>query len=68
MDKCENCKIVREYLSKCREHGCDSCVAEIFCIKNNLRDNRYPGERCETNVAEYLKSIRELPYEGTDDH
>lgn len=25
--------LVKEYLSKCRDIGCDGCVAEYYCIK-----------------------------------
>ena len=47
-------KLIREYLSKCKEYGCDSCMAQTFCISHNLRKNRYPQEYCENNLHNYL--------------
>lgn len=34
--------LCKEYLSKCRESGCDGCVAEFYCIENHLRKDKYP--------------------------
>lgn len=56
MRGCNDCMIIREYLSKCEQYGCDSRVAETYCIFNNLRTDRYPGEMCERNLLEYLDS------------
>ena len=60
MRGCSDCIIIREYLSKCEQYGCDSCVAETYCILNNLRTDRYPGEMCEKNMLEYLDSRKEI--------
>ena len=49
--------LLKEYLSKCREDGCDGCVAEIYCIKNNLRKDRYPQNDCPEKLKKYLRSI-----------
>ena len=32
--------LCKEYLSKCKT--CDECIAETYCILNNLRNSRYP--------------------------
>ena len=48
-------KLCIEYLGKCREYGCDSCVAEIFCIENGLRKDRYPHDGCVENLKAYLE-------------
>lgn len=47
--------LCKEYLSKCKESGCDGCVAQIYCIKNNLRKDRKPQEDCVKKLAEYFK-------------
>lgn len=47
-------KLIKEYLSKCKEYGCDSCIAQIYCIENNLRESRYPQDYCEENLLQYL--------------
>jgi hypothetical protein len=47
--------LVKEYLSKCRDSGCDGCVAEYYCIKNNLRTDRYPQDDCSDKLKEYFK-------------
>lgn len=47
-------KLIKEYLSKCEEYGCDSCMAQTYCIENNLRDSRHPQDYCEDNLREYL--------------
>ena len=57
---CNDCMIIREYLSKCEQYGCDSCVADTYCILNNLRTDRYPGEMCEKNLLGYLDSRKEI--------
>ena len=44
-----------EYLSKCEEYGCDSCIAQIYCIKNGLRHDRYPQNDCPQQLKEFLK-------------
>lgn len=51
-------KICREYLSKCKEYGCDSCIASTYCIINNLRESRYPQEYCINNLKKYLKNLK----------
>lgn len=47
--------LVVEYLSKCKEYGCDSCIAQIFCIENNLRTSRYPQDDCPDKLKKYLE-------------
>lgn len=47
--------LIVEYLNKCREHGCDSCIAQIFCIENNLRKSRYPQDDCPDKIKKYLE-------------
>lgn len=47
--------LIKEYLSKCREHGCDSCIAEYYCIENNLRRDRYPQDDCPEKLKKYLR-------------
>lgn len=43
--------VCKEYLNKCKEYGCDSCIAENYCILNHLRDNN----KCIDNLKGYLK-------------
>lgn len=47
--------ICKEYLSKCREYGCDSCIAETYCILNHLRTDRYPQNDCLEKLKAYLR-------------
>lgn len=47
--------LVKEYLSKCRDSGCDGCVAEYYCITNNLRTDRYPQDDCPDKLKDYFK-------------
>lgn len=47
--------LVREYLDKCQEYGCDSCMAEFFCVENSLRKDRYPQNDCPDKLKSYLK-------------
>lgn len=47
--------ICKEYLSKCREYGCDSCIAETYCILNHLRTDRYPQNDCPEKLKAYLR-------------
>ena len=47
--------LVKEYLSKCRDSGCDGCVAEYYCIKNNLRTDRYPQNDCPDKLKDYFR-------------
>lgn len=49
--------LVKEYLSKCKEYGCDSCIAEHYCIQNNLRTDRYPQKDCPNKLKEYFKQV-----------
>ena len=44
--------ICREYLDKCK--CCDECIAEYFCIHNQLRTSRYPQEDCVAKLQAYL--------------
>jgi len=46
----------KEYLSKCEESGCDGCIAEHYCIKNNLRADRYPQKDCVNKLKAYLRN------------
>jgi hypothetical protein len=47
--------IVKEYLSKCNETGCDGCIAETYCIRNGLRTDRYPQHDCAEKLKTYLR-------------
>lgn len=46
--------VIKEYLSKCRDCGCDGCVAQFYCIENNLRSDRYPQSDCPQKLKAYL--------------
>ena len=48
--------LCKEYLSKCRESGCDGCVAEFYCIENHLRKDRYPQNDCHEKLKKYFQS------------
>ena len=50
--------LIREYLSKCQEYGCDSCIAEHYCIENDLRTDRYPQKDCPEKLKAYLLDYR----------
>lgn len=47
--------IVKEYLSKCRESGCDGCIAQVYCIEHNLRTDRFPQPDCSEKLKDYLR-------------
>lgn len=47
--------LIKEYLSKCTECGCDGCIAEFYCIEHNLRTDRYPQDDCPDKLKEYFK-------------
>ena len=47
--------IVREYLSKCNQSGCDGCIAEYYCIENGLKTDRYPQQDCQNKLKDYLR-------------
>lgn len=47
--------LCNEYLSKCREVGCDGCIAQFFCIANHLRHDRYPELDCPEKLKAYLR-------------
>lgn len=49
-------RLCKEYLSKCRDCGCDGCIAENYCIKNDLRTDRYPQKDCVEKLKAYLRS------------
>ena len=44
--------ICKEYLYKCKEHGCDSCIAENYCIEKGLRNT----ENCVEKLQDYLRT------------
>lgn len=50
-------RIVKEYLSKCRDYGCDGCIAQFYCISNGLREDRYPQKDCPEKVKKYLRHL-----------
>ena len=59
MNKSESLDMIcKEYLSKCKETGCDGCIAEFYCIENNLRHDRYPQEDCLEKLKDYLRKLR----------
>lgn len=43
--------ICKEYLHKCKEYGCDSCIAEYYCIERGLRHT----DNCVEKLQAYLK-------------
>ena len=45
----------KEYLSKLQEVGCDGCIAEYYCIENNLRSDRFPQANCSEKLKQYLQ-------------
>lgn len=49
--------LCKEYLSKCRESGCDGCVAEFYCIENHLRNDRYPQNDCPEKLKKYFQKM-----------
>ena len=51
-------RIIKEYLSKCKDCGCDGCIAQFYCISNRLRTDRYPQKDCTDKVKEYLHQLR----------
>lgn len=48
-------KICKEYIDNLHEIGCDGCMAQIFCIKNDLRTDRYPQKDCVAKLQKYLQ-------------
>lgn len=48
--------LIKEYIDKC--DCCDECIAEFYCIENDLRTYRSPVEKnkCHENLKEYLRS------------
>lgn len=52
-------KLIGEYLDKCSD--CDECMAEYFCIRNSLRNNREPQSYCVENIKSYLSWFTYLP-------
>lgn len=50
--------LIKEYLSKCNETGCDGCIAEFYCIENHLRTDRYPQKDCPKKLKDYLRQER----------
>ena len=50
--------VVKEYLSKCNITGCDGCIAEFWCIENDLRTSRYPQDNCPEKLKAYLRQVR----------
>lgn len=43
--------LCEEYLSKC--NTCDECVAEYYCIENNLRDSK---GNCVEKIKGYFRN------------
>ena len=54
--------LVKEYLSKLNITGCDGCVAQYYCILNNLRTDRYPQENCQFKIKEYFNQAQGKKY------
>lgn len=50
--------LCKEYLSKCRKYGCDSCIAETFCVINGLRTDGSPQDDCPEKLKAYLRRRR----------
>jgi len=56
MDKTEAYEfLVREYLYKCKEYGCSSCIAECYCTSHGLKKSWLPQEDCPEKLKAYLK-------------
>lgn len=51
-------QLIKEYLSKIEPFGCDSCVAEIFCIENMYKKGRCPQDDCPEKLKEYFRRKR----------
>lgn len=49
--------ICAEYIDKCRESGCDGCIAEYYCIENGLRHSRGPEKGCKERLKQYLQHL-----------
>ena len=47
--------LIKEYLSKCT--ACDECIAEYYCIKNELRNSRVPQKDCLNKIKNYLQQL-----------
>lgn len=51
--------MIGSYLEKVTD--CDSCMAQCFCIKNDLRKSREPQDYCNDNLSKYLKHREVTP-------
>ena len=47
--------ICKEYLEKCKDYGCDACIAESYCLMSKLKYDRYPQDNCVNKLQAYLK-------------
>ena len=47
--------LIKEYLTKCKETGCDGCIADGYCIENRLRTDRYPQQDCQKKLKDFLR-------------
>ena len=49
--------IIREYLEKLKTNfeGCDGCIAEYYCINNQLKTTRSPQAGCPEKLKAYLR-------------
>ena len=50
-------RLCKEYLSKCKEIGCDGCIAEYYCIENHLRTDCFPQKDCPEKIKDYLRRL-----------
>ena len=46
-------QLCREYIDSCK--ACDECVAEWWCIENQLRTGRAPQSNCPDKLKEYYR-------------
>ena len=46
-------QLCREYLGNCKI--CDSCVAEGWCIENQVKKSRVPQKDCVEKLKEYFR-------------
>ena len=51
-------QLCREYLGNCKV--CDSCVAEVWCIENQVKKSRVPQKDCTEKLKEYFRQRKQV--------
>ena len=46
--------MIKEYLAKCKYYGCDGCIAEYWCIRNDER-KLITDDKCVKKIKQYLR-------------